>query len=44
MTTDLTTTDDAVLAVDVDIVVIIRCGATTNDCATIRLMIIIIII
>lgn len=45
MTTDLTTTDDAVLAVDVDIVVIIlRCGATTNDCATIRLMIIIYII
>jgi len=45
MATDLTTTatDDAVLAVDVDIVVIIivRCGATTNDCATIRLMVII---
>jgi len=45
MATDITTTatDDAVLAVDVDIVVIIivRCGATTNDCATIRLMVII---
>lgn len=42
MTTVLTTTDDAALAVDVDII-IIRCGATTNDCATIRLMVIILI-